>query len=302
MKNSKILVPIDFEQQSLINLQWAKFFSQFSSSQLILTHILEENNFLKKLFLESEFEKKFETKALEELKRVAKEALGENIDKIIFTIEKGKPYEAIEDLADEFDPFMIIIGKNESNTKGKKYLGSNTLHIISETDYPVVSIYGNHKPEDAQNVIFLPLDLNKSVSEQLSATIEYAKFFDSKVKALSVLRENSISAKSQILVKLNKIKEKFEQNNIPIETEIIESNGPNTEIAEIINQQAEKLKPILVVTMLRDENNFKDFFIGSVAKEIILKCNAPVLTIKPWDAEHEENPIFKMIVNPFDIF
>jgi len=295
---NKILVPIDFEQQSILNLEWAKYYASFKNSQIILTHIIEESGFLKKLFKQEGFEKKIKEEVIEKLKEVSSKHLKNNEDFTI-TVEKGKPYEEIEDLAEEFNPSMIILGRNENSLQSKKYLGSNTLHIINETDYPVVTIFGENTPQKAEKTILLPLDLTKNVNEQTTVALEYAKTYNAKIKAISIDFTDNVAVDSQRLVKMNKIKEFFKHENIEIETEIIEAK--KEDIANVINNEAKKINPIFVVIMLREETNFKSFFIGSIAHDIIENCNAPVLSVQPWDKDHEENPVFKSIVNPFNI-
>ncbi len=297
MKN-KILVPVDFEQQSISNLQWAKYFAAYSKSQIILCHIIEESGFLKRMFKQENFEQKVKKEAMELLKEICDQNFT-NGESCHITIEKGKPYEEIVDLADEFEPHLILLGKNENSTKSKRYLGSNTLHVINETDYPVITIYGNQSPEKAKPFILLPLDLNKSISEQTTVAVEFAKYFNASVKAVNVCKEDSISDKSETLVKMNKLKKFFEQNNIICETDIIYENVKNP--AEIVNKIADDLNPMLVIIMLREESNFKNFFIGSIAQDIIEKCNAPVMSVKPWNEEVEENPFFRIIYNPLNL-
>jgi len=298
---NKILVPVDFEQQSLLNIKWANFYAKKNNSEIILTHIIEENSFLKKLFREENIEKKIIEKSEENIKELIQNQFNKP-DEIKYSIEKGKTYEVIEDLAEELEPDMIIIGRNESTQKKSKYLGSNTLHIISETDYPVISIYGDANPDDAEDWILMPVDITKRVSEQLSTTIEFAKFFNSKVKVICVDEKDTVSHDANMLVKMNKIKETFVEYNIDVETEIIENHKKQKSISQIINEEAEKIRPLFVSIMLRDEQRFRLFNIGSVAQEIITTCKYPVLSIKPWDVENEINPVIKTIINPFKIF
>ncbi len=298
--NKKILIPVDFEEQSITNLNWAKFYSEQINAEIIITHILEENSFLKKLLKEADFEKKIAETAEESLRKLIKDTFGDKDVK--YTIEKGKAYEIIEDLAEELEPEMIIIGRNESTSKKAKYLGSNTLHIINETDYPVVSIYGNISPDDAEKLILMPVDINKSVTEQVSTTHKFAKLFNAKVKVLYIDQIDSIAHDANMLVKMNKIKESLQQHGIDVETEIISDDEKTKTVADFVKEQAEKLKPMFVVIMLRDEQKFRLFQIGSIAQQIMSSCPAPILTVKPWDIEHEENPVIKTIVNPFQIF
>ncbi|MBN2892186.1 MAG: universal stress protein [Bacteroidales bacterium] len=294
----KILVPVDFEQQSILNLEWAKFYAKYNDAKIILTHIIEESGFLKRMFKQEDFEKKVIEEAKENLKNVAKQYFTDE-SQFHCTVEKGKAYEEIEDLADEFEPEMIILGRNENHAKGKKYLGSNTLHIINETDFPVVTIYGNQKPTDVENIILLPLDLTKNISEQTTVALEFAKIFGVKIKAVTVNNIGTVSHKSKLLTSMNKVKAFFADYNIECETEIIENETESP--AVIVNKIANEINPMIVIIMLREESNFKQFFIGSIAKEIIEECNAPVLSVKPWNDESEENPVFKVVFNPLGI-
>jgi nucleotide-binding universal stress UspA family protein len=297
MKN-KIIVPVDFEQQSIKNLDWAKHFARINNSQIVVTHIIENTGFFKKIFNDNDLENKIISEAKENLKKVVAEHIPEEITSHT-SVEKGKPYEVIEDLADEFEPLMIILGRNENPEKNKKYLGSNTLHIINETDYPVVTTFGSQSPENSKNTILLPLDLTKSIEEQITVAYEFANILKANIKAITIDRIDSVAHDAQMLVKLNQLKEYFEKQNIKIETQIIDDKETNP--AEIINKIADELKPVLTIIMLREESNFKNFFIGSVARDIIENCNAPVLSVKPWNRNEEENPVFKTIVNPFNI-
>ncbi len=296
--NNKILVPIDFEEQSIQNLKWAKYYAELINSPIILCHIIEENSFLKKLFKQENFEKKVVDEALENLKKIASEHF-DSQEQFVYTVVKGKPYEEIEDLADEFEPQIILLGRNE-NSAGKYLLGSNTLHIINDTDFPVVTIFGSNEPKNVKNEILLPLDLTKEIAEQTTVALEFAKLFKSKVKAITVDNEHSVALDAKIKVKMHQIKEFFAQNNIECETEIIDDQ--KTPPASIIKKIADEINPILVIIMLREESNFRNFFIGSVAKDIIENCNSPVLSVKPWDKTNELNPVFKVVFNPLNIF
>ncbi|MEA3450757.1 MAG: universal stress protein [Bacteroidota bacterium] len=296
--NKKIIIPIDFKEQSILNMEWAKFYSKLDNAQIILTHIVEESYFLKKILKKEDFDKKNIAKAKEQLSSIATENF-DNPDKYKIAIKKGKPYEIIEELAEEFEPEMIILGRNESSSKKK--LGSNTLHIISETDYPVVSIYGNSKPEDCSKIILLPIDIHKEIEEQTTVALEYAKLYGAEIMAIAVDQVESVSHDAKMLVKMNKIKDFFVAKGIKIETKIIEDNKKEHSPAYHIDKMADEIKPMLVIIMLRAESNYKSFYIGSVAKEIIKTCNSPVLSVKPWNKDTNTNSIFNLIVNPFDI-
>lgn len=295
----KILAPVDFEQQSLNNLNWASFYAQKSNSQVLLLHIMEQSNLLERLFKEEDLEQKIIEQTKKEIHELGLKIFG---DKVTFqsTVTRGKPYEEIEEISDELNPLMVILGRNEKENSSKKYIGSNTLHIINEIDYPVVTIFGKNEPQNVQNKILVPLDITKDCGEQITIAYEFAKFFDASIKLLTVNYKQSPAHEANMLVQLNKIKKYFEEHNIQTESEIIEAK--KEEIAQIVDQKSKEMNPLFVIIMVRDESNLKNLIIGTVAQQIINTCNAPVMCIKPWDKEQQQSPIIESIIDPLKIF
>ncbi len=295
MKNN-ILVPVDFGKQSIIALDYAKYFAQSLDAQIHLLTVVEESGFLKNI-IDPEYQEKIEREAYKALEKLADDHLhGFNYK---LHVKNGKPYEQIEDLADEIQPTMIIMGKTENPSLAKRILGSNTLHVIQETDYPVVSVRGQIEPQQLAKTILLPLDLAKPVTEQVNTAIEFAKMLKADIYAISVDIKEDIAYETQVLTGMNKVKKTIEAAGLKCQTEIIE--GKKSQIVDIINQYAQKINPLLTVIMLRSENEIGDFLIGTVARSILETLSHPVLSVKPWNPEVKENPIIKIIYDPMGI-
>ncbi len=294
---NKILVPVDFGQQSLIALDYAKYYAKKLNATIHLLTVVEESGFLKKL-MTPDYEQKLITEAQKALERLAEEKLPDfqyNIH-----VKTGKPYEQIEQLADQIKPGIILMGKTENPTFTKRILGSNTLHVIQETDFPVVSIRGKNPPDELKNIILLPLDLEKPVTEQVNTAIEFARHLKSGIFALSVMVKEDVAYETQVLTGMNKVKKTIEKAGIKCETKI--ETGDKSDVVKIIDSYANKLKPELTVIMTRSENSLEELFIGSVAKNILETLTYPVLSVKPWNPEVKENPVIKIIYDPMGIF
>ena len=298
MKN-KIIVPIDFGEQSIKALDYAKYFATITGAEIILLHVIEESNFFQKIFKDGTEKEKIEKAVEEQLNKLA--ATFEPEYKVKTKIEHGKVYEEIEDFIEDEEPLFTLIGKTEKPNIKKRLLGSNTLHIVNESDYPVISISGKKTHESlkkyAQEII-LPLDLMKNYEEQVTAAIEFAKIFKSSIKVISVDRIDSVSHDTKQLTRLNQVGKTIEKAGIKSDTKIIDDK--KTPIAEIINNYAIENNSHLVIIMTRDEDNLKEFFLGSNARRILQTCDVPVLSVEPWDKDDNENAIFEFIYDIFD--
>ncbi len=292
----RILVPIDFGNQSLIALEYAKFYAKLTGASLDLLTVVEESGILKRLF-SPELQEKLINQAQIALKGLAKEKL-ENFDYKLH-IKAGKPYEQIEHLARQIKPLFIVMGKTEQITLTKRIIGSNTLHVIQECDYPVISVRGKQLPGQLKHTIFLPLDLSKPVTEQVNAAIEYAKQLKSDIFVLSIDISDNVAYETNLLITLNKVEKTITQAGIQCKTKIEE--GEKQKIVDIINKYAEELKPLLTLIMLRAESSFDESYLGSNAKKLLETSQYPILSLKPWNPRTKTHPIIKLIYDPMNI-
>ncbi len=296
--NNKIIVPVDFEQQSIIALDYAKYFAEITNAEIILFHVIEENGFLKRLLKDDDDRKNIKKEAYEQLDVLAKDF--EANFKISTKVEFGKVYDEIEDFAEDVEPLFILMGKTEKPTLKQRLLGSNSLHTINEADSPVITVRGEKTPSKSKlkKDIILPLDLTKPVAEQVTAAIEFAKILNSEIKVITVDKKNSASFDTVLLTKMNQIKETIEAEGLKATTKIIDDK--KTPIAELINQYAVEDNAHLVVIMTRDEDKIAQMFLGTNAREIIQTCEIPVLSVKPWDKGSKKSN-FNTFYDPFNV-
>ncbi len=296
--NNKIIVPIDFEQQSIIALDYAKYFANLTNAEIILFHVIEESGFLKRLLKNDDDRKNIKKEAYEQLEELKKE-LGSNY-KVSSKVKFGKVYDEVEDFAEDIEPLFILMGKTENPSLKKRLLGSNALHTINEADSPVITIRGDKKPaENDKKDIILPLDLTKLVAEQVTAAIEFAKILKSEIKVLTVDTKDSASHDTMLLTKMNQVKKTIEDAGIKVTTEIIDDK--KTPIAELVNKYAVADHAHLVVIMTRDEDKIAQMFLGTNARELIQTCEIPVLSVKPWDRDNDEKSNFNDFFDPFNV-
>lgn len=296
----KILVAIDFDEQSLIALKYAKYYAEVSKYELEVMSVIEESNFISKLFSSDELTVKLNEEAKNKLNEIVKSTC-EGV-KVHTRIENGKPHEKIIDVAEEIKPAFIFMGKSELPKFKRPFVGSNTMHVILESIYPVVTIRGNFDFDTYKNEhreILLPLDFNYQTSEQVTAAIAFAQMFNTGIRVIAIQTSGDKGEEMKLLTKLGKTKKVIEETGISCESELIQEE--KLSVTEIIVETSVKNKSSLVVIMTRQESKITEYVLGSNARDLISNMNIPVVSIEPWDT-NEGSKIFSLLYDPLNVY
>lgn len=296
----KILVAIDFDEQSLIALKYAKYYAEISKYDLEVMAVIEESGFMSKLVSSDEMIVKINKEAQNKLNEIV-ESVAEGI-KVNTRIENGKPYEKIIDVAEEIKPAFIFMGKSELPKYKRPFVGSNSMHVILDSIYPVITIRGNFDFETYKNEhyeILVPLDFKYETSQQLTAAIEFAQMFDTSLRILAIQTSGGKGDEMKLLTNLGKTKKVIEETGVNCESELVQEE--KLSVSQIISESAIKNKSALVVIMTRQENRVSEYVLGSNARDIISGMDIPVLSIQPWDVK-KGSKIFSMFYDPLNVY
>jgi nucleotide-binding universal stress UspA family protein len=274
-----ILVPLDFSEQSSIALEQAVNLSKVFDSQLHVLTVIQEDFSLSRLFGDSDkdqVKERVQVK-LNEFVKEKEEAFGV---KISTHIAFGSIYEQIAKTATDLDALLIVMGTTGTSTLKKKFIGSNALRVVRESQIPIITIKGKHHRKGCQNII-LPLDLTKETKEKVAKAIEFAKRFGSMIRVVSVLMTNDEFIVNRLTRQLDQVKKSVEKSGVNCTAEIVrDTKGSNT-LADSIIDYANKSKGDLIMVMTQQELDFTDYFIGSAAQGVINGSDIPVLSITP---------------------
>jgi len=296
----KILVAIDFDEQSIIALKYAAYFAEISNYDVEVMAVIEESSFMSKLFSSDEMIVKINNEAEKKLNEIVA-SLSLNV-KINSRVVHGKPHEKIIVVAKEINPAFVFMGKSEMPKYKRPFVGSNAMHVILESEYPVITIRGNYDFETYKNdhkEILVPLDFEYETSEQITAAIEFAKIFGAGLRIVTVQTSGGKGEEMNLLSNLGKTKKVVEDAGIKCNSELIEED--NLSISEIISEVATKNKSALVVIMTRQESRITEYVLGSNARDLISSMDIPVLSIQPWDTKSGSN-IFSMLYDPLNVY
>lgn len=298
--SKNFLISLDFRPESEIALEYAASVATKVGATLHLVYILEEESALLKLVLKDDQRDMIIRGAADKLDDAAGKVLtGKNIP---FTtkIMQGKVYKMIIEAAREIHADFIFMGRTDSSDMMKNLAGTNTMHIIKGADVPVITL--RKKPDYfGCSHIILPLDLTKQTLKQASNAVAVARMLDARITILSILREDSKSKEIKIISKLDEIRTKM--NSLEINCDVKFINNTVDAPHSILNDAVRELDGDLVMIMTQQELHITEYFIGSVAQDIINLSDFPVLSINPLVREEKgiPDPLAEAFINPIQM-
>jgi nucleotide-binding universal stress UspA family protein len=215
-------------------------------------------------------------------------------------ILQGKVYEMIISAAGDSQADFIFMGRTDSSDMRKNFAGTNTMHIIKGANVPVITL--RKKPEYfGCSHIVLQLDLTKQTLKKATNAVAAARLLDARITILSVLREESKSKEIKIITKLDEIRTSLQSLGIVCDVKLIRNltDVPH----DVLNDAVRELQGDLVMIMTQDELHITQYFVGSVAQDIINFSEFPVLSINPLVREEKAipDPLVETFLNPIQI-
>ena len=276
-----ILVPIGFTDQSLVALQQAVIVAKHTNSELFLLSVVEMPTALQKIFSDyEEKQKQFKQKLRENLVELSNKYC-ESVSNVKCLVSSGKIYEEITDVAESVGASLIIMGTDGTPKDiKKKFIGSNANKVVRSAPCPVITIKGK-SISNACDMIALPLDLNKETREKVTNAIQFARFFNSEIRAFSVSFVNDDdSTKNKLNRFLSQVSEFITSKGVKCSTELVEISSSASFSGSIV-KYSEDINADLIMIMTKGEENLDLNFLGSNARKLINKSDIPVMSIRP---------------------
>lgn len=276
-----ILVPIGFTNQSLVALRQAVIVAKHTNSELFLLSVVEMPTALQKIFSDyEEKQKQFKDKLRENLVKLSNKYC-KGVSNVKCLVSSGKIYEEITDVAESVGASLIVMGTDGTPKDiKKKFIGSNANKVVRSAPCPVITIKGK-SISNACDMIALPLDLNKETREKVTNAIQFARFFNSEIRAFSVSFANDDdSTKNKLNRTLSQVSEFITSKGVKCSTELVEISSSASFSGSIV-KYSEDINADLIMIMTKGEENLDLNFLGSNARKLINKSDIPVMSIRP---------------------
>lgn len=280
-----LLIPVDFNEQSLIALEQSYNLARLLQTELVLLYVHEERDFLNSLF--SGEQKQQITKDINHrLEEIASEVSKKTGLRVMPVVKRGKVHSAILETAEQFNSRFILMGTNDALTETEKYgmIGSNTSKVIRQSKIPVIT-FNTKTHFDGCRSILLPLDLTKDTRQKVTHAIKMARLFGSTIQVISVLWDaDSKSIQQQLKAQLFQAQNFIQEAGIKCKATLLETGSSTQDLVPaILNYSRDQEDIDLIMIMTQQENRLVEFFIGSAAQQIIRESTIPVMSIIPKD-------------------
>ena len=172
----KILVPVDFEPQSLIALEQSYNLARLLPAEIVLLYVYDPPAGLKSLFGNS-YDEEIMKKLEDRLAELSTKVQAETALQVSTMLETGRIYSKILESADKIEAQFIIMGTHSEpelpgNTIGA--LGANSSRVLRSTKCPVITINAKHHFDGCRNIL-LPLDLTMESRQKVNWAIKIAR-------------------------------------------------------------------------------------------------------------------------------
>ncbi len=290
--SSKILIPVDFSETSMLAITHGAFLAQFTKGDVYLLHIInstftKQNVFMPILKLEDPeaFEKKIEAR-MNELANEIKSEYGVKVECIIKT---GSPASEIIDTVSEIGASLVVMGTHGYSPIEELVIGSNALRVITKANCQVMTMSkaATHK---GYNRIVIPIDNSGHSRQKVVYAIELAKQFSAHLYAVALLGPDEEKDKPAMELILHQIEKLAKDKNVTYTSEVL-SDLKNRATATV--NYSEKVGADLLVIMSDQDAEISGFFLGPYAQQVIHLSKIPVITVKP--EEHPENINFTIL-------
>ena len=279
MLTNKILVPVGFSEQSLAALKQACLIAKIKKSEVIILSVIEEQSKISGLLIDNPFEE-IRNKVKDKLDEISEMHSSKFSVKVDSMVASGKIYEQIVEVSSMINAYLIVMGTNGS-PRGviKKFIGSNAERVVRLSNIPVITIKENTFTENFDNII-LPLDLGKETKEKVTFAIEYARYWNSTIRIVSVFLKDNTNEKNILIKNLNQVSNFISNAGVKCTSELIEGEKKQS-LGDFVINYEKKFDSDLIIIMTKKEELALSNNLSVTARYIIHNSKIPVMSIKP---------------------
>mgnify|MGYP001323440662 CR=1 FL=1 len=287
MSASKILVPIDFSEQSIRALGEALNLAKIKKSDIVLLSVIKEQSIMQSLFLDDKSDE-LKLKVKGKLDAIVSDYSGRHNVDIDAMVSKGKIYEQINEVSNLISADLIVMGTNGSQGRSSITIGSNAEKVVRLAKCPVITIKGKEHRNGCKNII-LPLDLEKETKEKVTYALEYARYWNATIRVVSiVLRDNHV-VREKLIKNLNQVEKFINKAGVKCTTELVEGEKKQN-LGDFVFEYGKSTNADLIMIMTKKEELSFSNNISVTARYIINNSEIPVMSIRPKEHKHITGP------------
>ncbi|MEQ8910368.1 MAG: universal stress protein [Vicingaceae bacterium] len=260
----KVLVPIDFTEESEAAITHAAFVANSFDGELVLLHVISSE--------------KARANAEEQLKKIANDASSSYNINVAYEIKKGSIFDEIPKVAEEKNAMLIVMGTH--GVKGIQHLtGSYALKVIGHSKVPFI-VCQSKKSKGKIKDLVLPIKFSQETKSKLSITATIAKHFDAVVHIFTA-NESDEFIRTKVSRELTFAKHYFDERSVKYEVEMAPEAG--NYIPQLLDYSNDiEADMIAIVNSSGDGGFLPDLFKGSGEIDVLNnKFKIPTIVLNP---------------------
>lgn len=274
-----ILFPTDFSSNANNALNLAVEITKSHSAKLHLLHVIIPQYV--SIIGEIPFGTTYDAWAdLEKINKQNLENLAKSLRKkhrisVSIHTKIGYVADTIEKTSHQQDIDLIIMGTHGSSLFKDLLMGSNTYQTIKNAVCPVLTIPAEFKATEFLNVLF-PIRNVTGIDEKFHAISNILKSKKTKIELLGVVNFYDFESFDSVSAKISELIIRMADKDI----ETSYRNVFCSHIADFILEYAHFNKSDLLVINANIDTDWKQYFLGTYAQQIVNQAKCPVLSIK----------------------
>ena len=286
MSPSKILVPVGFSDQSMVALGQAFNLAKIKNSEIVLLSVIKEQSIMQALFSDDKSDK-FKTKVKEKLDSIALDFSKEYGVHVDTMVSKGKIYDQINKVSEIISADLIVMGTNGSQGRSSQVIGSNAEKVVRLSKCPVITIKGKDHRDGCENII-LPIDLEDETKQKVTYALEYARYWNSTIRVVSILLTDSYDIREGLTKNINQVKDFISKAGVKCTAELIEGDKKQA-LGNLVFEYQKRFDADLIMIMTKKEDSLSNN-ISDNARYIINNSEIPVMSIRPKASKYITSP------------
>ena len=274
----KIIVPVDFSEQSEFALEAAASLAQKFGSELIVLHMLELSN-----AIISSTSEALSQEAVFFLK-LAEQKFEAFLDKpylksieVTPIVKHFKVWSEVNDVAAEHKANLVVMGSQGASGIKEVLIGSNTEKVVRHSDVPVLVVKHNPILLDFENVVFACDFSEEAIKPYLNAKTTFDKL-QTKMHMVYVNSPDAyFKSSSEIDKKIGAFLKKADGDleNLP-NVHVVSDYSIEKGILNFANV----IGADIIAVATHGRKGLSHFFEGSVSEDVANHSTLPVMTFK----------------------
>jgi nucleotide-binding universal stress UspA family protein len=281
-----ILVPTDFTPVADCAIDHAIEIARLFNHKVCLLHIVGKKA-----------SSDYRDLVLDKMKKISQSNQARTGINISFKIAEGSIFDEISSTANELNAEFIVMGIH--GKQGVQHIvGSYAYKVICSSKVPVMVVKKKHHHVGFNNIV-IPISFNIETAQKINKAIKFAKYFDSTIHIIGVLRSKSSVYKIKKEALLKNVMDFVENAGVKVKAEVIVRAG--ADLDDEVLRYSREIDADLIMIVAEQSGRFNLVMGRNDAEQIIDKADIPVLTVMPNPEEDDDESMLSSFFDPFGI-